>query len=321
MKGQESPLDSQEIISVVDRDDPRTISAEISRLLNPLGIRARIAWKNAYLGILLEAAVIPDRDRAIDLIKGYFAKLDLESIRAVKIYGREVGQMTPAWFEEIQIKKAIPSDSSSVSLAEWLSQGADVDSSDNFVDFEDLLRGDKDKFLHFHFNLEDTALFFLNKVKEVLNISIGDILPVPHMPDLLLGIYHCRGEILWLVDLGQQLGFTPSIDSLAAFQTKEGVVFPSNSDSLSFTNTLTLPKHHSTLTAIVIQDGEKFIGIVVPKVIDIEMHNLQHMHSPSAELFSPRILPFIQGYLTDTNTPILDVKALIEDPQLQMYSY
>ena len=314
------PLDSQEIFSPVDRGDPQTISTDLDRLLAPFGIRARIAWKNAYLGILLEAATPPDRDRTIDLIRSYFAELEIESIRAVKIYGREVGQISPAWFEEIPIKQALPSDTSSVCLAEWLSQGIGVDSSDNFLDFDDRLHADKVKFLRIHFNLEDAALFFLNKVKEVLNISIADILPVPHMPDLLLGIYHFRGEILWLVDLGQQLGFTPSINSLGAFQTTEGIMFPSQSDSLTFTNTLTGPKHNSTLNVIVIQDGEKFIGIVVPKVIDIEMHNLQNMHSPSSELFSPSILPFIQGYLTDTNTPILDVKALIEDSQLQMYS-
>ncbi len=318
---QEMPLNSQEILNVVDRGDRETLSAEIDRLLAPFGVRSRIAWKNAYLGILLEAAILPDRDRTLDLIQGYFAKLDIESIRALKIYGRAVGQIAPGWFEEIQIKQAVPSDSSSVSLAEWLSQGIGVNSSDNFVDFDPLLSENKVKFLRFHFNLDDTALCLLNKVKEVINVSVADILPVPDMPDLLLGIYHFRGEILWLVDLSQQLGFTPSINRTTGLQANDGAIFPPSSDTLTKTTTTTLPKRNSTVTAIVIQDGDNFIGMVVPKVIDIEMHNLQNMHSPSSELFSPQILPFIQGYLTDTNTPILDVKALIEDSQLQMYSY
>ncbi len=312
---QNNHLDRQEILNLIQQGDPNTIATFLNRHLASQGIRAIVAWKNAYLGILLEAATTPDKKQALDFLNRYFADLTIESVKAIRIYGRQVGQIAPTWSAEIEVKKTEHSDLNILSLAEWLSQGVEVETTGIFLDADQKLFGDLDnlKFLRFHYNFEDTALFPLSKVKEVLNVPIKDILPVPHMADCLVGIYHCRGEILWLIDLGQQLGFIPSVEYYQPSVDPSSVT----SQELSIFNS----ESKSFLNVIIIQDGAKFIGIVVPKVVDIEMHNLQEMRAASSELFPAKIFPFIQGYLTRCNTPVLDVKSLIEEPQLQFYQY
>ncbi len=44
-------------------------------------------------------------------------------------------------------------------------------------------------------------------VMEVLITKTNAILPVPQLPEYVLGIYQWRGKALWTVDLGQLLGF------------------------------------------------------------------------------------------------------------------
>jgi positive phototaxis protein PixI len=327
---QKLQLDRVEILTLVEQGDPKTIASLINRYLAPKGIRARVAWKDAYLGILLEAANVPNQEKMVDFIRHGFSDLEIESVKAVRVYGRQVGQISPAWCKEIEIQKPVPSDYSILSLTEWLSQGLTQEAAEDFsiVEQDSNLDLEVCKFLRFYFNFKNTALLPLNSVKEVLNIPIADILPVPHMPECLLGIYHCRGEMLWLVDLGQQLGFAANTESLlptldfSLNQSQELTIFETNSKSFTLNiPNVTLSEQQTTLTAIVIQDGKRFIAMVVPKVIDIEVYDLRQIQPPSCELFSSNILRFVIGYLTRSNTPVFDVKALIEDPQLQLYEY
>ncbi|MBV9389047.1 MAG: hypothetical protein JOZ78_21735 [Chroococcidiopsidaceae cyanobacterium CP_BM_ER_R8_30] len=73
------------------------------------------------------------------------------------------------------------------------------------------------------------------------------------------------------------------------------------------------------MTVIAIEADDKSIGIVVPQVVDIEVHKQEALQTPSPRLFHPRLLPFIQGYLMSSSSPVLDAKALIQDSQLQIY--
>lgn len=301
-------LNSEELSTLIEKGDTETIAAILNYSLSDGGIRAKVATKNAYLGILLESTAIPDRDKSIAIIRQQLHDLTSESIKAIKIYGREVGQVTPQWYEEIELKKSTPSNYSLLSLTDWLSQGIDISTSslekpESFVD------ADIQKFLRFHFSPENTALLPLSTIKEVLNISISKIHPVPHMAECLLGIYDYRGEILWLVDLGKQLGLTPSIDSLNF--NSNSFLFP------TFIETAIDSGFTDTLTVIVIQEQEKYLGLVVPKVIDIEMHDVREIQSANDNLFSTEILPFLQGYLIYSSSPVLNPHALIEDSQLQ----
>lgn len=302
-------IDTPEILSLVQQGNPAPIEAQLNRSFGDRGIRAKVAFKNAYLGILLEATTVPEQEAAVTFIRQQLKELTSESIRAIRVYGREIGQVTPHWCEVIELKKHIPSSHNLLSLTDWLSQGMEVASS-NFKKLEDSVERDIQKFLRFNFSADSTALLPLSTIKEVLNISLNKIHPVPHMADCLLGIYDYRGEILWLADLGEQLGLTPSMNYL-------------NFDPSSYPSSVSLEGEIAsgladTLTVIVIQDKDKSLGIVVPKVVDIEIHDTQEIQPASEDLFSPQILPFLQGYLIGLSTPVLDPSSLVEDTQLQL---
>ena len=305
----QSQIEPSSVISIVQQQDTEIVAAKLNSILSDRGIRAKVALKNAYLGILLEATEVPPREQLIDLIQQQTQEYSSESIKAIRIYGRKIAQVTPQWCEEIEFKQSAPSNYNLLSLTDWLSQGMEAPNFSSFDKQHLFVERDVQKFLRFHFSPNSTALLSLSKIKEVLNIPSVKVHPVPHAADCLLGIYDYRGEILWLSDLGQQLGLTPSIDSVDF-----------NNSALGYAATGINSGSTNTLTVIVIQNQEKSLGIVVPKVIDIEMHALQEMQPASEELFSPQILPFLQGYLIRSSSPVLDPIALIEDSQLQNLS-
>lgn len=144
------------------------------------------------------------------------------------------------------------------------------------------------KFLTFQLGAEDTAGVAVESIAEVFQVSLAEILPVPSVPGCVVGIYNWRGEMLWLVDLEHLFGYAP----------------------------LTTATCHSTLMAVVIEKSGKSLGLLVRQLIDIEWLDIQQMKPPASELFSPEVLPFLQGYfIKDTEKNfILDASAIIQAP-------
>ena len=63
-------------------------------------------------------------------------------------------------------------------------------------------------FLRFRLG-QDWALLPLVQATEIVQLSPTEILPVPTMPDWLLGVQNWRGEMLWAIDLSRMVGFEP----------------------------------------------------------------------------------------------------------------
>ncbi|MEH2350889.1 MAG: chemotaxis protein CheW [Nostoc sp.] len=148
----------------------------------------------------------------------------------------------------------------------------------------------KEKFLSFNLGIRDTAVISLQHITEVLQVSLPEICGVPQMPSCVLGIYNWRGEMLWLVDLEAMLGYPP---------ISQGA------------NLL------SKMMAIVLENNGKYLGLLVRQLIDIEGLDTQQMKPPSAELFYPKISPFLQGYfINDSEDMIfhLDAITIIQAP-------
>lgn len=144
------------------------------------------------------------------------------------------------------------------------------------------------KFLSFQIGLNDIALLPVECVTELFQVSVADILPVPQVPNCVLGIYNWREEMLWLVDLNALTGFP-------GLQERDIPLL--------------------TLMAIVIQAQGQSIGLLVQQVRDIEVLDVQQMKSPAKGLFSQELLPFLQGYFIGANNEILrtlDAEAIIQ---------
>ena len=152
------------------------------------------------------------------------------------------------------------------------------------------------KFLSFNLGARDTAVISLQHIAEVLQVSLADICGVPQVPDCVLGIYNWRGEMLWLVDLEEMLGYAP-LSPGANFISK--------------------------MMAIVLESEGKNLGLLVRHLIDIEMLDTSQMKPLSAELFYPVMSPFLQGYFINAAEEMmlnLDAMSIIQSPMWLIHS-
>ncbi|MBD2299123.1 purine-binding chemotaxis protein CheW [Nostoc sp. FACHB-87] len=146
------------------------------------------------------------------------------------------------------------------------------------------------KFLGFTLGSNDKAVISLQHITEVLQVSLADICGVPQMPSCVLGIYNWRGEMLWLVDLEEMLGY-PSL--------LQGVNFLSK------------------MMAVILEIDGKNLGFLVKNLMDIEWLDTEQMKLPAADFLSPKVSAFIQGYFINTLEEMvfnLDAAAIIKSP-------
>jgi positive phototaxis protein PixI len=144
------------------------------------------------------------------------------------------------------------------------------------------------KFLQFLLRQGDRALIPVETISEIVTIRVPEVLPVPQMRDCVLGVYNWRGEMLWIVDLGEAIGF-PSL-----FGGK---------------------RPPDTAIAIAIEQGDQTIGFVVPQVLDLEVYNLQQQQETDPQLFPASVLPFLSGYFIDDSNEIaiaIDIPSVFQ---------
>jgi len=177
---------------------------------------------------------------------------------------------------------ASPSDNRSYGL----SRAADVAATMSFGNPADSQPQVVQKFLQFLVRQGDRALIPVDTILEIVTIRVPEVLPVPQMRDCVLGVYNWRGEMLWIVDLGEAIGF-PSL-----FGGK---------------------KPPPTATAIAIEYDEQTIGFVVPQVLDLEVYNLQRQQDPDPQLFPASLIPFLSGYFIDDAN---DISIAIDVPSV-----
>lgn len=136
--------------------------------------------------------------------------------------------------------------------------------------------------------LPDTDLMIsLSEIAAVLKIPFGQIVAIPQMPSWVIGVYNWRGEIVWMVDLGQLLGFTPWYQqSVIGSNHKAVVIHPSSQN----------PKNRTS--------GD-LVGLIVSNVNDIESCNINELHSPPASAVTPDLAPFLRGYWIKENGDII----------------
>lgn len=149
---------------------------------------------------------------------------------------------------------------------------------------EPIPEDNRQPFLRFRFSGKDQALLPLEDTVKILQLDSLAILPVPDMPTWLVGICNWRGDILWLVDFNILIGETSLLHQISAWEKP---------------------------MAIVIQSGERSIGLAVEQVDDIELLQPDSIHQPQ-DFYSPRLAPLIAGYLSEHRGIILDAKAIVE---------
>jgi positive phototaxis protein PixI len=136
----------------------------------------------------------------------------------------------------------------------------------------------RQQFLRFVLLPDTNLMISLSEIAAVLKIPFGQIIAIPEMPSWVIGVYNWRGEVVWMIDLGQLLGFTPWYQqSVVASNHKAVVIHPSNQDRKSRTS------------------GD-LVGLIVSDVNDIEWCNTNDLYSPPASAVTPDLAPFLRGY-------------------------
>ncbi len=277
-------LETQEkkVKQLASQGDPKVIAAILNHHLKSQGIRAKVNRKNSCLYILLESKKVPNESQQIELVQEIINGLKSKIIKTVKVGGRAQGQKIAAWIQKIKLKETTKAQD----LSTWLAYGTDdfLTNQESEITTETVV---KEKFLRFSVGKEDTALLPLDSVKEILRLSTVEILPVPDMLDCVLGLYNWRGDILWLVDLNQILGFPQLIQ----------------------------PRYDAaTKLAIIVEAGSKILGLVVNQVDEIVEHDPNWLQ-PLDRILDASMRQFVRGYFRSSNSLVLDATAIVQAPQ------
>lgn len=254
------------------------IVAFLQRKLENHGIELRSGCKGGRLLLLLEGNPAPARDRMTALVRQLTGYLQDEPLTGIEVCGRVRGERTLAWHARIPLQVG------DGDLEAWLA-AVTVPATARTSALPERRSASGQRFLRFRLDERDAALLPVDYIREVLGVTAAKILPVPHVPDSVLGIYNWRGQMLWLVDLARLLGY----EGLASG------AFEGNPDIM------------------VLDVQRQLLGVVVRQVDTIEEHDWQKLQPPVG-LFPDAMLAYVEGYLTQADMTILSAPALVRSP-------
>jgi positive phototaxis protein PixI len=136
------------------------------------------------------------------------------------------------------------------------------------------------------------ALIEIDLVTELVNMPIDRVVPMPHLPPAVMGVYNWRGEILWIVDLAMLLGLKRS---------------PLRDRSLQPTIIL-------TCKATGEDREQKIVGLVVDEIAEIEWFDLNLIQSPKSANIYPEFSSWASGLLgsaSGENLLVLDGRSIV----------
>jgi positive phototaxis protein PixI len=168
-------------------------------------------------------------------------------------------------------------------------------------------RQNRHQFLKFYLQSDLALLITIEYVIELMNIPIAAgserehrVVPMPHLPPAVMGVYNWRGEILWIVNLAKLLGLNSRSSALQMRIVRPTIVI-------------------SNATATNVGDL-KTIGFVVDSIAEIEWYE-PHL-DPNLTISNPlhsTLAPWIKSYWRSDTGEILaelDGQISIDRPEL-----
>ena len=129
------------------------------------------------------------------------------------------------------------------------------------------------QFLRFQLQSNLMALMEIDLVTELVNIPIDRIVPMPHLPAAVMGIYNWRGEILWIVNLATLIGANRL-----------------GGRSRSLQSTIILSSGVTSEDRL-----QTTVGLVVDRIDEIEWFDLDSIQSPVPEDVYPEFSKWAKG--------------------------
>ncbi|MDF5710788.1 MAG: hypothetical protein PUP90_24730 [Nostoc sp. S4] len=75
----------------------------MNRHLQPKGITAKVAFKDAYLEVILESTEVPNQQTLVAFVRKGLTKLGAVSVEKVKVYGQQNGKNFYAWIKDFDL--------------------------------------------------------------------------------------------------------------------------------------------------------------------------------------------------------------------------
>lgn len=155
-----------------------------------------------------------------------------------------------------------------------------------------------DRYLGCHLVPNMTLLLPVQFLTEVLTIPIHQVTPIPMMGPWVMGVYNWRGEVLWVVDLGQLLGLTP---------------WYQQGGNLSNHNLLVIRNQDEGQASHPGAETQRKLGLVVSQVQDITVIPPSEIRPPNTAIAAPALAPYLKGYTLSSQGQLqscLDTEAI-----------
>ncbi|NJO43543.1 MAG: hypothetical protein HC865_23925 [Cyanobacteria bacterium RU_5_0] len=88
-------------LKLAKQGDAKAIAALMNQPLQRKGITARVGFSNGCLWVILEGDRVPDQTVMVRFIEIGVSRLEIASLKSLKIYGRQAGQTYPDWSQEL----------------------------------------------------------------------------------------------------------------------------------------------------------------------------------------------------------------------------
>ncbi|MBD2542130.1 hypothetical protein [Coleofasciculus sp. FACHB-SPT36] len=92
------------ILELAKQGNPQAIAAMMNRQLQPKGITAKANIKDGCLQIMVESAQVLNQDILVAFLRKGVENLGAESIKKVKVYGRQTTVNAQIWSQEFEIE-------------------------------------------------------------------------------------------------------------------------------------------------------------------------------------------------------------------------
>ena len=137
-------------------------------------------------------------------------------------------------------------------------------SQDVAPDIQKLQSPQGELYLRFYVPSGDEFAFPATGIKEVIASSPERITSIPNASPLLLGTINLRGQVIWVADLGQFLGYT------AVLQTER-----------------------PEITIIALEDQETLLGLAIDRIVGMDWRDIEQLRKSTN--VAEHIAPFVQG--------------------------
>ncbi|MFN5952824.1 MAG: DUF4429 domain-containing protein [Dolichospermum sp.] len=101
-------MSQDNLLALAKQGDVQAIASLMNRSLQPKGITAKVALKDACLQVMLESAQLSNQKALAEFVQKGIIALDIPSIERIKVYEKQIGDDFPAWSNEFELVRQAP---------------------------------------------------------------------------------------------------------------------------------------------------------------------------------------------------------------------